>query len=157
MSKTEQAKIDIKATNKKAKFEYHFVAEYEAGIVLSGTEIKSIRRGLVNLNDAFCYFVKGELHIKSMYIGEYSHGNHYNHEPRRLRKLLLKKSELKKIERKVKEKGNTLVPYQVYITERGFAKVLVALGTGKKSYDKRNTIKDRDDKRQMDRAKKERY
>lgn len=157
MSKTAQDKIDIKATNKKARYEYHFVSEYESGIVLTGTEIKSIRKGLVNLSDAFCYFIDGELHVRNLYIGEYSHGNYHNHEPRRLRKLLLRKTELKKLQRKVKEKGNSIIPYQLYLTERGFAKVLIALTTGKKSYDKRNSIKDKDNKRQMDRAMRDRY
>lgn len=154
MAKTDQDKIDIKATNKKAKFEYKFLAEYEAGLVLTGTEIKSIRKGLVNLGDAFCYFINGELYVKSMYIGEYSHGNYHNHDPRGLRKLLLRKNEIKKISRKAKEKGNSIIPYQLYITERGYAKLLIALATGKKSYDKRNTIKDRDNKRNLDRVKK---
>jgi SsrA-binding protein len=155
MARAEKSKIDIKATNKKAKFEYKFLAEYEAGLVLTGTEIKSIRNGLINLRDAFCYFINGELYVKSMYIGEYSHGNIQNHETRGLRKLLLRKTEIKKISKKSKEKGNSIIPYQLYITERGYAKLLITLATGKKSYDKRNTIKDRDDKRIMDRAKKE--
>ncbi len=149
--------ITVIATNKKAKFEYHFHAEFEAGIILRGTEIKSIRKGMVNLNDAYCYFQDGELYIQSMYIGEYSHGTYNNHETRRIRKLLLRKNELKKLSRKVREKGFTITPYQIYITERGLAKILIALTSGKKSFDKRNSIKEKDTKRQMDRVKKERF
>ncbi len=156
MSKEQIENIKIIATNKKAKFEYKFINEFEAGIMLKGTEIKSIRKGLANLTDAFCYFSNNELFIKSLYVGEYSHGTYNNHDTRRLRKLLLKKNELKKLQKKAKEKGFSIVPYQLYITERGLAKVLIALATGKKSYDKRNSIKEKDSKRQIDRAKKER-
>ncbi len=154
MSKNQSDNIKIVSTNKKAKFEYHFHAEFEAGIILKGTEIKSIRKGLVNLKDAYCYFRDDELWIQSLYIGEYSHGSYNNHETRRIRKLLLKKNELKKLARKMREKGFTLVPYQLYITERGLAKVLVVLTSGKKSYDKRDTIKNRENKRDLDRIKK---
>ncbi len=154
MSKADQDNITIISTNKKAKFEYHFLAEFEAGIVLTGTEIKSIRAGKTNLSDAYCYFQDGELYVRSIYIGEYDFGTYNNHEPRRTRKLLLKRNELKKLERKAKEKGFSIIPYQIYITDRGIAKILIALGQGKKSYDKRNTIKERDDKRQIDRMKK---
>ncbi len=154
MAKQHPDNIQIIATNKKAKFEYKFVDEYEAGIRLFGTEIKSIRKGLINMGDAFCHFKDGELYIHKLYIGEYSHGTYYNHEPLRLRKLLLKKGELKKIERKAREKGYSIVPYQLYITERGFAKLLIVLATGKKNYDKRHSIKDRENKRNLDRAKK---
>ncbi len=157
MGKQAQDNIRVIATNKKAKFEYHFHAEFEAGIILKGTEIKSIRRGKVSLNDAYCYFTDGELFIQSMYISEYSHGTYNNHNTRRVRKLLLKKNELKKLSRKVREKGFSIVPYQLYITDRGFAKLLIVLGSGKKAYDKRESIKDKDSKRQMDRAKKERF
>ena len=140
--------------NKKAKFEYHFLTGFEAGMMLKGTEVKSLRKGEASLADAYCFFVNGELHIKSMYIAEYSHGNINNHETRRDRKLLLKKSELKKIERKISEKGLTLVPYRVFFSERGYAKVELFLAQGKKSYDKRESIKDRDNKRDLDRIKK---
>jgi len=140
--------------NRKAKFEYNFVRNYEAGIVLKGTEVKSIRAGEANLNDAYCLFVNGELFIKSMYIAEYDHGNINNHETRRDRKLLLKRPELKKIERRVTEKGFTLVPYKVYFSERGHAKVLIALAQGKKTYDKRQSIKEKENKRDLDRIKK---
>lgn len=147
-------KKEIEIVNRKAKFEYFFVEEMEAGIMLQGTEIKSIRAGNVNLNDAYCYFKDGELYIRSLYIKEYAFGTYDNHEPRRPRKLLLKKRQLKKLEKKVKEKGFTIVPYRVYMTERGFAKVEIALAQGKKSYDKRNSIKDKDMKRDMARMRK---
>ncbi len=140
--------------NKKAKFEYHFLSGFEAGMVLKGTEVKSLRNGEGNLNDAYCHFVNGELYMKSMYIAEYSFGNINNHEPRRDRKLLLKKPELKKIEKKISEKGFTLVPYRVFFSERGFAKVEIFLAQGKKAYDKRDSIKERDSKRDLDRLRK---
>ncbi|MEM9917344.1 MAG: SsrA-binding protein SmpB [Bacteroidota bacterium] len=144
----------IEIVNRKAKFEYRFVDEFEAGIVLTGTEIKSIRAGLANLNDAFCVFRKGELYVRSMHISEYKFGTYNNHEPRRMRKLLLNKQELNKLEKKVKEKGNTIVPYRLYFSERGFAKLKIALSKGKKSFDKRAAIKEKDNKRDMARMKK---
>ena len=123
-------------------------------MMLKGTEVKSLRNGEANLNDSFCYFVNDELYIKSLYIAEYSYGNVNNHETRRDRKLLLRKSELKKIQRKINEKGFTLVPYRIFFSERGFAKVEIFLAQGKKSYDKRDTIKQRENKRDLDRIKK---
>lgn len=140
--------------NRKAKFEYHFIDTYEAGIVLQGTEMKSIRKGEVNLSDAYCFFKRGELFVKSMFIAEYTFGNIFNHEPRRTRKLLLKKGELKKLEKKIKERGFTIVPYKLFVSERGFAKLEIALAQGKKSYDKRQSIKDRDSKRDLSRMNK---
>ena len=119
-----------------------------------GTEIKSIREGNVNLRDAYCTFKDGNLIVKSMFIAEYSHGNINNHETRRDRRLLLRKQELKKLLKKVKEKGNTIIPYRLYINDRGFAKLEVALATGKKSHDKRNSIKEKDQKRDLARQKK---
>lgn len=145
---------ELEFVNRKAKHEYFFSDTYEAGIVLKGTEIKSIRAGHVNLRDAYCYFKKGELFLKSLYIKEYEFGTHENHEPRRLRKLLMKRGELKKLEKKVKERGNTIVPYRLYLNERGIAKIEIALSTGKKSHDKRNTIKEKDAKRDMARMNK---
>ncbi|MEM9887171.1 MAG: SsrA-binding protein SmpB [Bacteroidota bacterium] len=145
------AKKTIEIVNRKAGYLYFFNEEIEVGIVLQGTEIKSIRAGHVNLSDAYCYFKKGELYIQSLYIKEYKHGNVFNHEPRRLRKLLLRKRELKKLEKKVKEKGVTIVPYRLYLNERGFAKLEIIVATGKKSADKRHTIKDKDMKRDMER------
>lgn len=150
--KKKTPKIEI--VNRRASFEYHFDDKLEAGIILQGTEIKSIRLGNVNLTDAYCYFKKGELFIKNMFIGEYEFGTYSNHEPRSIRKLLLKKVELKKLERRVKEKGYTIVPYRLYLNERGIAKLQIALARGKKSYDKRESIKERDSKRDMSRLKK---
>lgn len=152
--KVEEKKIV--ATNKRARFEYHFVAEFEAGIVLTGTEIKSVRAGKTNLNDAYCIFEKAELFTRNMFIQEYDLGTYSNHNPRRIRKLLLNRSELKKLERRVKEKGFTIVPYQFYINEKGLAKLSIALAQGKKSYDKRESIKEKDNKRDIDRLKKTR-
>ena len=141
--------------NRKAKFEFHFVQEFDAGIMLTGTEVKSLREGNGNLSDAYCYFKDGELFVKSMFIAEYSHGNVNNHEPRRDRKLLLRKNELKKLERRVNEKGMTIVPYKVFFSERGLVKLRIALAQGKSSYDKRISIRERDAKRELDRIKKE--
>ena len=150
-----QPKLEI--IKRKAKFEYHFELMLEAGIVLTGTEIKSIKKGEANMSDAYCYFRKGELWIKSLYIAEYKYGNQNNHEERRLRKLLLNKRELKKLEKRVKEKGFTIVPYRLYLNDRGFAKIEIALAKGKNSYDKRHSIKDKDNKRELDRMKKAKY
>ena len=154
-SKEERPIIEIK--NRRAEYEYQFLATYEAGIVLQGTEIKAIRKGHANLRDAYCIFRKGELYVRSLYIAEYEYGTHANHEPRRIRKLLLKRNELRKLERRVKEKGFTIVPYRLYINERGLAKLEVALAQGKKSFDKRESIKQKDLKRDMERMKKIRF
>ncbi|MBL7815996.1 MAG: SsrA-binding protein SmpB [Saprospiraceae bacterium] len=140
--------------NRKAGHEYAFLKRYEAGIVLNGTEVKALREGMANLTDAFCYFVKDELFVKNMYIAEYSNGTIYNHEARRLRKLLLRNAEIKVLLRRVAEKGLTIVPYRIYFNERGIAKLEVCLAQGKKSFDKRDAIKERDNKREMDRLKK---
>lgn len=137
--------------NRKAKYEYALVDEFEAGIVLKGTEVKALRAGNANLSDAYCVFDGGILVIKSMFIAEYDHGNINNHETRADRKLLLRKTELKKIKRKLDEKGLTLVPYKIYFSERGFVKINLWLAQGKKSYDKRNSIKEKDVKRELDR------
>ncbi len=150
----EQKKREIEIINRKAAHEFHFLSEYEAGIMLTGTEIKSVRLGEVNLKDAYCVFKKNELYVRSMFIAEYKYGNQFNHEPRRTRKLLLKKQELKKLERRVKEKGFTIVPYRLYLSERGIAKLEIVLASGKKSYDKRHAIKERENKRDMARMKK---
>jgi SsrA-binding protein len=147
-----KSKIEIK--NRRAAFEYHFEQEYDAGMMLTGTEIKSIRAGNVNMNDAYCLFENGELYVRNLYIAVYELGTDNNHEPRRVRKLLLRKPELRKLERKAKDKGFTIVPYILYVNDRGFAKLTIELATGKKSFDKRETIKDRDDKRSLDRMKK---
>ncbi|MCI5083638.1 MAG: SsrA-binding protein SmpB [Saprospiraceae bacterium] len=147
-------KKSVEIINRRAAHEYFFTEQYEAGIVLQGTEIKSIRAGNVNLRDAYCFFKKGELYVKSMFIAEYENGTYANHEPRRTRKLLLKRTELRKLEKKMKEKGYTIVPYRLYMTERGFAKLEVVLVQGKKSYDKRHSIKEKDSKRDLARMKK---
>lgn len=152
MSQSQNTKV---VTNRKAKFEFEFLQGFEAGLMLLGTEVKSLRKGEANLNDAYCLFnKKGELYLKSAYIAEYEFGNVNNHETRRDRKLLLKKTELKKLERKTTEKGLTIIPYKFFFSERGFAKIEIFLAQGKKGYDKRNTIKDRDAKRDLDRIKK---
>ena len=145
---------NVEIKNRKAKFEYHFIDTFEAGLKLVGTEVKSLRAGNANLSDAYCVFKDMDLEVHSMYIGEYKYGNQNNHETRRVRRLLLKKSELKKLHRKVEEKGNTIVPYRLYFNDRGFAKLEIVLAKGKKSYDKRDQIKERDQKRELDRLKK---
>jgi SsrA-binding protein len=146
---TKYKSIEIK--NRKATFEYEFVSTYEAGIVLTGTEVKSIKAGHANLNDAFCFFNGPDLWIHSMYIKEYDLGTHTNHASRKDRKLLLHKGELKKLERAMNEKGMTIVPYKLYVNERGYIKLEIALARGKKAYDKRASIKEKDTKREMDR------
>lgn len=140
--------------NRKAKFEYHFLQEFDAGISLVGTEVKSIRQGNANMSDAYCHWDGTHMLVKNLFVGEYEHGNIYNHEPKRDRILLLKKTEIKKILKKISEKGFTLVPYKIFFSERGFIKIQVMLSQGKKSYDKRDAIKERDSKRELDRAKK---
>ena len=148
--KTQQ--VEIK--NRKASYEYSFIDTFEAGIKLFGTEIKSIRASNANLNDAYCVFEEGELYVRSLFISEYLFGNIFNHETRRNRKLLLHKQELKKLQKKVKEKGFSIVPFRLFINERGFAKLDIALAQGKKSYDKRQSIKEKDNRRELDRMKK---
>jgi len=144
------SQINIK--NKRASFEYHLLDKYVAGIRLLGTEIKSIREGKANINDSFCAFFEDGLYIRNMHIAEYSFGSFYNHESKRDRQLLLNKKELKKIKEKGEEKGYTIVPLRIFISERGFAKVEIAVAQGKKDFDKRETIKDRDSKRELDRV-----
>ncbi len=146
---------EISIVNRKAKFEYQFLQTFEAGISLLGTEVKSIRNGNANLTDAYCLFKSPtELILKSLYIGEYEAGNQFNHETRRDRKLLLRKSELKKLHRRTTEKGLTIVPYKIYSGERRLIKIEIALAQGKKAYDKRNSIKERESKRDLDRLNK---
>ncbi|MBO5843431.1 MAG: SsrA-binding protein SmpB [Bacteroidales bacterium] len=150
MQVEEKHLIDIK--NKKAGFEYFFVQTFRAGLVLYGTEIKSIREGKVNLSDSYCLFSKGELWVHDMHISEYRFGSYYNHQAKRTRKLLLKKNELRKLENKSKEKGFTIIPTLLFVDERGYAKLEIALCKGKHSYDKRETIKLKDNKRELERA-----
>lgn len=152
MAEKKPKKIEV--VNRRASHEFFLTEKYEAGIMLRGTEIKSIRAGRVNLTDAFCTFDHGELYVRSLFISEYENGTYANHEPRRTRKLLLRGKELKKLERKVKEKGFTIVPYRMYLSERGFIKLEIALAQGKKSFDKRDTIKEKENKRELDRMKK---
>jgi SsrA-binding protein len=143
-------KIYIK--NKKAYFEYTILDKYVAGIKLLGTEIKSIRDGKANVNDAFCTFINGQLYVRNLHIAEYSFGSFYNHEAKRDRVLLLNKKELKKLLTRGEEKGLTIVPLALFISERGFAKLEIGLAQGKKTFDKRETMKERDVKVEMDRA-----
>ena len=142
-------KIEIR--NKKASWLYEFIEKFIAGIQLTGTEIKSIRMGRISLTDAYCYFRDHELWVKNMHIAEYEYGTYMNHDPDRDRKLLLKRQELKRLEKKVNERGFTIVVYRLFINNRGLAKVEVALARGKKEYDRREEIKQRDAKRDMDR------
>lgn len=146
-------KVNIK--NKRARFEYEIIDTYTAGIVLTGTEIKSIRDSKASIAESFCEFNdKGELFVINMTIEEYLYGTYYNHKPKAERKLLLNKRELKKLQKEVSTKGMTIVPLRLYINDNGLAKIEIALAKGKKLYDKRDTIKDRDVKRDLDRIKK---
>ena len=148
-----QKRINIQ--NKKARFEYEILDQFTAGIVLTGTEIKSIRNSKASIAESFCEFnEKGELFVVNMYIEEYAFGTRFNHRPRGSRKLLLNKRELNKLFKQVKNSGLTIVPLKLFINEKGFAKMLIALARGKKLYDKRETLKDRDNKRDLDRVKK---
>jgi SsrA-binding protein len=140
--------------NRKAKFNYEFMESYKAGMVLTGTEIKSIKEGKVNMSDSFCYFRAGELWLKNLHISEYKFGNYANHEPLRIRKLLLTKKEMQKLEGKIKEKGLTIIPYRIFFNERGLAKIEIELAKGKKSFDKRESIKERDTAKEIERVKK---
>lgn len=150
MGKFKQPNISIK--NKKAEFEYFLLTTYSAGIVLSGTEIKSIRAGKANITDAYCSFENGELWVHNMHISEYANGSYNNHEPKRDRKLLLTAKELKKLLIKLNERGMTIIPTLLWINEKGFAKLDIALARGKKMYDKRESIKAKDNRREMARG-----
>ncbi|MGC6479768.1 MAG: SsrA-binding protein SmpB [Flavobacteriaceae bacterium] len=148
-----QKKINIQ--NKKARFEYELIDQYTAGIVLTGTEIKSLRASKASITESFCEFnERGELFAINMYIEEYAFGTRYNHKARNSRKLLLNKRELRKLSKEVKNVGLTIVPLKLFINDKGYAKLNIALARGKKLYDKRETIKDRDNQRQLDRIKK---
>lgn len=141
----------MEISNRKAYYEYNIEAKYIAGMVLTGTEIKSLRSGKASFNDSYCIFFKGELFVKSLHISEYNFGTHYNHEPMQERKLLLHKKELRKLENKTKEKGYSIIPLKIFISEKGFAKMEIGLGKGKKIYDKRETIKTREADRDIKR------
>src|SRR5262245_36964549 len=144
---------DINIKNRQAGFEYELLDKYVAGMVLTGTEIKSIREGKANLQDGYCYTKNGELFVKGINITPYAQGTHYNHEATRERKVLLKRSELKKLEGKIEEKGLTLVPTRLFINERGLAKLEIAVGRGKKLHDKRDSIREREAKRALNQLK----
>ena len=149
----EKTNKQINIKNKKAEFDYFFIDTYTAGIVLTGTEIKSIRAGKVSLVDTFCYVQNGEMWVKGMNISPYFYGSYNNHEARRDRKLLLNRKEIRYLEQNTKHQaGFTIVPIRVFIDENGRAKMDIALAKGKKEYDKRNTLKDKEDRREMDRA-----
>lgn len=137
--------------NKQANFEYFIIEKYEAGIQLMGTEIKSIRAGKATITDGYCSFIGNELYLMNIHIAEYSFGSFYNHAPKRARKLLLNKKELKKIQGKLKDVGMTIIPLAIVINERGFAKVEIGIAKGKKLHDKRDTLKEKDAKIEMDR------
>ena len=143
---------DINIRNKRATFDYEIIETYTAGIVLSGTEIKSIRLGKASLTDCFCYFHNGELYVKGMNVSEYAWGTYNNHQPRRDRKLLLNKRELRKIERALQDKGLTVVGLKLFINEKGLAKLNIGIARGRKKYDKREYLKEKDTRRELDRA-----
>lgn len=150
-------KSDIRILNKKAKFEYIILDRYTAGIQLFGTEIKSIREGKASLVDSYCAVEHGEMYVKQMHIAEYRFGSYANHESKRDRKLLLQRREIRKIERATKETGKTIIPLELFINEKGFAKLEIAVCQGKHTYDKRQSLREADDKRQMDQLKKHQY
>ena len=143
--KKSNAKIDIR--NRRAGFDYEFLENYTAGVVLAGTEIKSIRAGKASLADTYCYFSRGELYVRNMHVAEYFWASFNRKDPKRDRKLLLNRKELNKLERAVKEKGLTIVPTRLFISDNGYAKLNIALAKGKKEYDKRESIKDKDRRR----------
>lgn len=144
-----QTPINIK--NKRATFDYELVETFTAGIVLTGTEIKSIRLGKATLVDTYCVFERNELWVRNMYIAEYFYGTYNNHNTRRDRKLLLNKIEMKKLVRMTKETGFTIIPVRLFINERGLAKLVISVAKGKKEYDKRHALKEKEDKRMIDR------
>ncbi len=145
---------NVKIKNRKAKFEYEILDTYTAGIVLRGTEIKAIREGKASIAESFCEFSNGELFVINMTVQEYSHATHYNHSPKSERKLLLNRSELKKLEKEVRNSGLTIIPLVLFTNSKGLAKMDIALAKGKKEYDKRETIKERDTKKELSRIKK---
>lgn len=155
MSKNESHK-EVSIKNKRASFDYEIIETWVCGIVLCGTEIKSLRNGRASLTDCYCYVHMGEVFVKGMNISEYEWGTYNNHQPKRERKLLLQKKEIKKIIRTLQDKGLTLVGLRLFINEKGLAKLLVGIGKGRKSYDKRENIKEKDSKRELDRIKKSR-
>jgi len=143
---------NINISNRRARFEYELLDFFTAGLVLQGTEIKSIRQSKANINDAYCLFENGSLIVRNMHIAEYDHGNIMNHTPLRDRKLLLTQRELNKIEGKLKDAGKTIVPLKLFVSDKGFAKLEIALARGKKLYDKRDSLKQKDIQRDIDRG-----
>ena len=143
---------EVNIRNKKARFEYHLLDTFTAGIQLKGTEIKSIRKGKASIVEAYCVMERGEVYVRNMTIIEYENGSFYNHKPKSDRKLLLNTKEIDKIEKFLKVKGNTVIPTKVFLSEKGWAKMNIALAQGKKLHDKRQDLKEKDDKREMDRA-----
>ncbi len=146
---TDKNHFDMEIKNRKAYFEYSILQKYVAGIVLTGTEIKSLRAGKASFNDSYCLLFKDELFLRNLHIAEYNFGSIYNHDPNRERKLLLRRPEIRKIESKLKEKGYTIVPLKIFIAANGLAKVEIGLGKGKKLHDKRETIKARESEREI--------
>lgn len=146
--------MHINIKNRKATFEYEILSKFIAGISLLGTEIKSIRNNKANISDAYCIFNNNELYVKNLHISEYPNSGYVNHEPKRDKKLLLNKQELQKLHTKVKEKGNSIVPLRLFINEKNKAKIEIALAKGKKIYDKRESIREKDLKREFDRKNK---
>lgn len=143
---------EVNIQNRRARFDYEISDTFTAGIVLTGTEIKSIRQGKASLVDTFCYVDNGEVWVKNMYVAEYSYGSYNNHATRRDRKLLLTRKEIGRLEKAGKETGFTIVPLKIFISDRGLAKMVIGIGRGKKEYDKRQSIRERDDKRAIARA-----
>jgi SsrA-binding protein len=141
----------LELSNRKAYYEYQIEAKYNAGLVLTGTEVKSLREGKASFMDSYCIFNDGELYVRSLHIAEYTHGSVYNHDPVRERKLLLEKRELRKLEGKIKEKGYTIVPLRIFFSEKGLVKMEIGLGKGKKVFDKRESIKSRETDRDIKR------
>lgn len=148
-------KNQVNIKNRKASFEYEFINKFVAGIMLVGTEIKSIRENKASISDAHCVFIQNELYVKNLHISEYNNGGYTNHEVKRNRKLLLNKNEINKIHGKVTEKGNTIIPLRLFINEKGKAKLEIALAKGKKIHDKRQSLKEKDQKRDIEKIKKQ--
>lgn len=143
---------ELNIRNKRARFEYHLEEEFIAGIVLSGTEIKSIRNGKASILEAYCIYWNSEVWIRNMHVTEYENGSFYNHKPRADRKLLLNRKEINRIEKFLKIKGNTMIPLKLFLSDKGWVKVQIACAVGKKLHDKRHDLKEKDDRREMDRA-----
>lgn len=153
MGDKKQFNNNILVKNKKARFEFEWLDTFQTGIVLQGTEIKAIRLNKVNLQESYCYISRGEVFVKGLHIGQYEFGTHYNHEEKRERKLLLKRQEIDKIKKRMEEKGLTLIPTKLFLNARGLAKLEIALAKGKKIHDKRDSIKEKDAKRELSRLK----